>query len=244
MSLDSRDRFTNTVDDYDRYRPDYPDALYDWVAEVVPPPAVAVDLGAGTGISTRQLAERGWRAIGVEPNPAMRERAESHGGTYVEGQCDATGLESGSARLIFGAQAWHWFELGPTLAECRRVLDEGWCVAAWNLRLEVGLGAAYDGLLRHYSTDFKGVPKGPDTIANLRARAEVKAPEEGCFEHGQWLDRAGLIGRCFSSSYVRHGVVDPEGLRADLEALFEVHAVEGRVRLAYETRALRRTPGP
>jgi SAM-dependent methyltransferase len=88
--MDPRERFTATVDRYARHRPDYPEALLDWLAGLVSGRR-AVDLGAGTGILTRQLAARGWDVVGVEPNAAMRERAAAAGGTYVDGSAEATG---------------------------------------------------------------------------------------------------------------------------------------------------------
>ena len=66
-------RFSATADVYDRYRPDYPAAVFDWIvaAAQLQPAARVVDLGCGTGISARQLASRGYRVTGVDPNARM-----------------------------------------------------------------------------------------------------------------------------------------------------------------------------
>ena len=47
MSVDPRQRFTSTVEDYRRYRPDYPPALCDWIASEyrLGPSARVLDVG-------------------------------------------------------------------------------------------------------------------------------------------------------------------------------------------------------
>src|SRR5262245_1886611 len=124
-------RFTGLADVYARCRPDYPDEALDFLIRHcgLGAGAVVVDVGSGTGISSRQLARRGLRVIGVEPNDEMRSRAAAEpapeGGpapTYHEGRAEATGLPDGCADAVLAAQAFHWFEPDPTLAEFRRIL--------------------------------------------------------------------------------------------------------------------------
>ena len=53
------DRFSDRVGDYVKYRPSYPNAAINRVLEgFLPPQTIAADIGAGTGIFTRQLLER------------------------------------------------------------------------------------------------------------------------------------------------------------------------------------------
>src|SRR6185295_18805357 len=60
--IDPRDRFSGAADLYHRYRPSYPDTLLDWIERTTDlhPPARVADVGCGTGISSRLLAERGY----------------------------------------------------------------------------------------------------------------------------------------------------------------------------------------
>src|SRR5262249_22138093 len=102
------------------------------------PPAqlVAADVGAGTGISSRLLADRGVRVIAVEPNAAMRAAAEAHARVeWREGTAEATGLGTGSVGLVLCAQAFHWVRQEEALGEFARVLPRGGRIALmWNER--------------------------------------------------------------------------------------------------------------
>lgn len=240
--MDPRERFTDTVTDYDRWRPDYPSALVRWLRAQAPG-LRAVDLGSGTGIFSRQLAAEGFDVIGVEPNAAMRARAEALGGPrYVTGQAEDTELPSGSAELVVAAQAFHWFDLERALAEIDRILVPGGLAAAiWNVRVDEGFGAAYEALLCAWSSTYADVPTPERTLRRLRAvRSSTMS---ATFDHQQVLDRPGVLGRAASASYVVHGVADRAGFDAALRAAFDAHQVEGKVTLRYQTalRAWRRS---
>ena len=78
---DPKERFSSRVDDYVRYRPGYPAALFHWLGAqgCFGPGRVVVDVGSGTGILTRGLLQAGQgatRVVGIEPNAAMRDAAE------------------------------------------------------------------------------------------------------------------------------------------------------------------------
>ena len=89
--------------DYERYRPGYPPALFDLIADRLELPADAsvVDLGAGTGKVARATAARGWRTTAVEPGEPMlailRERAEAERLEIesVQATAERTGLPDG-----------------------------------------------------------------------------------------------------------------------------------------------------
>lgn len=123
---------------YDRYRPSPPPALLEILAVVlrVDRPRLVVDLGAGTGLSTRVWAERAEEVIGVEANARMVERARlatpAPNVGYVEAFAAETGLDEGSADVVTCAQAFHWMEPAPVLAEAARILRRGGVFAAYD----------------------------------------------------------------------------------------------------------------
>jgi SAM-dependent methyltransferase len=229
--LDPQRRFSRTVEHYRRHRPSYPEALVDWIAARVPAGAPVVDVGAGTGIFSRQLASRGLDVIGVEPNADMRAAAEREGGVrYMAGEASALGLPPKSAGLVIAAQAFHWFPLEPTLVEWRRVTrDDGWCGVVYNLRAPTPFGDAYQQLLDRIR-EYRVAPKGSEALRALEARLATFEPFE--VEHVQSLDRDAFIGRALSSSYVAHAA-DQDGVRAALAALFDRYAQDGQVSFKY-----------
>ena len=126
------------ADLYDAYRPAPPAAVLDIVSLLAQAerPRLVVDLGCGTGLSTRPWAERADDVVGVEANPAMIERAR--GATraanvrYVEAFASETGLHDDSADVVTCAQSFHWMEPGVLLAEAARILRTGGVFAAYD----------------------------------------------------------------------------------------------------------------
>ena len=77
-TVDSKERFSNRVADYVRYRPGYPPSVLDVLrAECgLAPESVIADVGSGTGILTKMFLDHGNFVYGVEPNAEMREAGE------------------------------------------------------------------------------------------------------------------------------------------------------------------------
>lgn len=57
--------FGTVADEYDNARPSYPAAVYESLGDL--DGLCSLDVGAGTGIATRQLLERGARVVAVDP---------------------------------------------------------------------------------------------------------------------------------------------------------------------------------
>src|SRR5437899_1526248 len=98
-------RFSGLADTYARYRPGYPPALFDLLVSRcgLGPGSLVVDVGSGTGISARALAQRGVPVVGVEPNADMRAAAEAAASDhlhYRDGRAEATGLPDACADLV------------------------------------------------------------------------------------------------------------------------------------------------
>lgn len=234
-------RFSATADDYRRYRPDYPSELFDWLLAQagVGAGARVLDLGCGTGISARQLAERGLSVVGLDPNGTMLARArEAAGGPrYIRGAAEHLPFRPHGFELATGAQCFHWFDLDRVLpALGRAVVPGGSAAAFWNVRRAEGLAGAYDELLLEHSREFAAVERGDTTLEVLR---ECVAPEsEAEFEHEQVMSLEAFLGRARSSSYVVHGVDDRPAFDRALTELFHAHERRGTVRLGYRVIAI------
>jgi ubiquinone/menaquinone biosynthesis C-methylase UbiE len=246
--VDSKLRFSATVDAYERYRPSYPDELITWLARLagIVPGDTVVDLGAGTGISSRLFAAGGFHVTGVEPNEAMRERAEARGADgagsvrYRRGEASATGLEPACTKLAIAAQAFHWFDVPATMAELRRILAPGGRAAAcWNDRATSPFLDAYEALLQKHSAEYRQMRSPSEAIARIRAAAGVEDVQEATFANHQRLDRESFVGRVYSSSYVVHGIDDRDAFDRELAAIFDAHVDGvGVVDFAYRTVAI------
>lgn len=246
--MDPRERFSQAAEDYAKYRPDYPDALVRACAAyagLIPGSAV-VDIGCGTGISTRRFAAHGYRVTGIEPNAAMLAKARATPAPgpgqvrYIDGDADHTGLPDSCAELITCAQALHWFELNDCVAEWRRILSpQGACAAFWNYRQDDGWQTEYEALLLRWSSEYgdvrKAVDGGQDNSAWVKNSSQCIDVQEHEFENSQCLDWPALLGRANSSSYVIHGVKDRPGFEAALQDLFGKRQQNGIVEFKYRT---------
>ncbi len=124
-------RFTGFAGHYDQCRPSPPAALAQLVALATgrPAPRLVVDLGSGTGLSTRYWADRAERVVGIEPTADMREQARAATAAphveYREGFSHRTGLPDHVADVVCCMQALHWMEPETTFAEASRILRPG-----------------------------------------------------------------------------------------------------------------------
>lgn len=237
--MDPAERFTATVEDYRRHRPDYPEALVDWMLDDagLTEGDVIVDVGCGTGISSRQLAGRGLRVIGVDPNPTMLAAARGQAGeggeaiTWVEGDGETLPIDDvidGPVAAIVGGQSFHWLDLDRALVRFRELLrPNGRIIPFWNLRdASKPLMASYELLLVRYSSDYARVGAEP-RAERLMLHPGLEQRRTHAVPHHQRFDREGFFGRVWSSSYVRHGVSDRASFDAALGELFDRWSEEG-----------------
>jgi SAM-dependent methyltransferase len=123
---------------YDSHRPSPPQALLDVLCleAQVERPRLVVDLGSGTGLSTRAWADRADEVVGVEATPEMRARADAarmaENVRFIQAFAEETGLPDGVADIVTASQSFHWMEHVSTLAEAARILRPGGVFAAYD----------------------------------------------------------------------------------------------------------------
>jgi SAM-dependent methyltransferase len=118
---------------YESARPSYPEEAIELVAEAsgLGPQATVVDLAAGTGKLTTLLARRFSHLTAVEPSAGMRASLQRSlpGLEPLAGSAESIPLADASADAVFVAEAFHWFDPEPAIAEISRVLTRGGTLA-------------------------------------------------------------------------------------------------------------------
>ncbi|MGZ4098389.1 MAG: class I SAM-dependent methyltransferase, partial [Bacteroidia bacterium] len=136
------ERFNNRVDNYIKYRPHYPAAVYDYLLEenVLFNSSLIADVGCGTGISSDLFLKRGNKVFGIEPNGNMLKAATEYLSVFpsfipIAANAENTTLPDQSIDVIICAQAFHWFNRQQAKAEFKRILKpQGNVVLMWNDR--------------------------------------------------------------------------------------------------------------
>ncbi|MBX9686993.1 MAG: class I SAM-dependent methyltransferase [Candidatus Obscuribacterales bacterium] len=243
-SLKASERFTNRAKLYALARPDYPEKAIDFICSHcnLVPGKKLLDLGAGTGISSRAFAARELNVTAVEPNAAMMDEALSHREfknriKYIKAAAENTALPDAEFDAVISAQAFHWFQPEPALQEMQRLLKAGaWAVLIWNERDES------DRFTKEYGEILRSLPNTASVEMN-RAKAGNSLLESSLFKNGsretfeneQILDLDKFLGRALSASYAP----DPDSPEAfefqeRLRALFERYKNENLVCIKYE----------
>ncbi|WP_433275258.1 class I SAM-dependent methyltransferase [Pseudonocardia xinjiangensis] len=147
-------------------RPDYHPAAVGAVARLLDlgdPLSLAVDVGCGTGMSTRALTAVAAQVVGLDVSASMlRAAAPAAGVGYLQAGAERLPLASCSAGLVVTAAAFHWFDQARALAEVARVLRPGGGFAVYSDFFSGRLGGAdalTDWLAGTYRPRYPGPPR-------------------------------------------------------------------------------------
>lgn len=223
--------FDAWADDYERYRPGYPVALFDLIADTLElsDEADVVDLGAGTGKVARAVAARGWRTTAVDPGEPMlavlRRRAADEGlaVTVVRATAEATGLPPAAFDAALAGEAWHWFDTTVALAEMARIVRPGGGIAFfWNVGDERSSLVAAEGRLNaEYGIDGSDVRHTgplPATRDAVRAADAFEEPQFVQVPHTVAMTGLEYAGLAKTKSHLRTAPVE---LQARYELAFD-----------------------
>ena len=233
-----KSRFTSRAEDYAKYRPSYSDAVIDCILTGIDSNrAIAADVGAGTGISSRLLAQRGIEVLAIEPNAAMREVAQPHPLVkFIDRSAEDTKLADARLDLITCFQSFHWFNPEPTLKEFARILKpQGRLAAVWHNRDRSDeFTDRYSYLTKKASSNNSELRYG--TERSLRDTPWFNPVRHLVFPYRQALSSKALIGRAMSTSYIPQEGKIYERFVRDLADLHQKYCDrQGLVYLQYKT---------
>ncbi len=207
--------FDEQAEAYDRFRPTYPEAVIDELLGPVPAGLDVLDVGCGTGIASRQIAQRGAKVLGVELAPRMAEIARGHGVEVESAAFEGWEAAGRTFDRVTSAQAWHWLDLPIATTKAASVLrPRGTLGLIWNAGcqpddLADALEEVYASivppgshrLFRGYAadrlSDFKtGLDSEIDAISaepNFGVPKEEWFPWTRTYERDEWLSQ--LVSR-------------------------------------------------
>jgi SAM-dependent methyltransferase len=122
VEVELRLSFGAVASTYHRVRPPYSRAVLDRAQQALAldGDARVLDLAAGTGRLTHELALRFADVVAVEPDDDMRALIAD--GTALAGSAEAIPVDDASFDAAFVGEAFHWFDARTAIAELARVL--------------------------------------------------------------------------------------------------------------------------
>lgn len=151
-----KDYFSKQSVDYAQFRPTYPAALFECLAELTPDKGIAWDCATGTGQAACELARHYRQVFATDASAAQINQAKAVANVkYRVCTAEDSGLESASVDVVVVAQALHWFNLEAFYREVERVLKPGGCLAVLSYA-KLTLSPQIDTLIEKLYTDVLG----------------------------------------------------------------------------------------
>jgi SAM-dependent methyltransferase len=235
--------FGDDAEQYDRVRPSYPRALIDHL--MTERPTTVLDVGCGTGITSRLLEARGCDVVGLEPDARMASVARRHGTAVESGTFEDWDAGSRRFDLLMAGQAWHWVDPHVGASKAAEVLHPGGRIGLfWNQsnptpEINEALRRAYlrcaPELAKHSVLLGQRDRSLYAAIADaVRATSRFEMVSMHWFDHEAtyptetWLE--------LSATHSDHRTLPPDQLAELLAALrTEIDQCGGRVPVRYET---------
>src|SRR5215468_10618516 len=115
-----KDHFSKQAAGYAKFRPRYPQELFDFLGSIAPSRQLAWDCATGNGQAAVGLASALAQIIGTDASEKQIANAQSYERVeYRVAPAENSGIESETIDLIMVAQALHWFDRDRFYTEAR-----------------------------------------------------------------------------------------------------------------------------
>jgi ubiquinone/menaquinone biosynthesis C-methylase UbiE len=151
-----KDYFSGQAEGYARFRPQYPDALYQFILSKSKENDLAWDCGTGNGQTARELVKYFKQVYASDISEKQIEQAyQSNHIRYAIEPAEKTSLLNGTVNLVTVSQALHWFDVDEFYAEVKRVCKPNGLLTAWTYQL-LQVDPQIDERVTHFYTDILG----------------------------------------------------------------------------------------
>jgi trans-aconitate methyltransferase len=234
-------RFGQAADAYQTFRPDYPAEIFHRILAWIPAECrnCAIDLGAGTGKATREMARSFREVIAVEPDSLMAEKLceEAPRATICQITAEEYEREQSSADLINFAQSLHWMDVPRVLEKSIGWLRTSGIVAVYGF----GLPEAVEPLREVVRLEIR---EHWNTLRDERLRRKhfpqclvyeqsgIRVVEDVELSHSCKLTPVEFVGFWRSTSYggaYARTLANPETYWKDLESRFRMAWKEDKI---------------
>ena len=142
-----KDNFSRQADIYAKYRPSYPQELFNFILNHVKNKRVAWDCGTGNGQAAKELARYFEKVFATDISQKQIDKAHHAANIFYSVQlAEQTNFSDNTFDLITVSQALHWFKLDKFYAEVKRVARPGAWIAVWMYNLP-SISPEIDGFL-------------------------------------------------------------------------------------------------
>lgn len=150
------DNFSERAKAYSKFRPVYPENLYNFVYSHVENFDSAWDCGTGNGQVAVELSKKFNKVFATDISDAQLAEAPAKPNIlYNNVRAEKTDFPDNSFDLITVAQAYHWFDQRAFLTEAKRVVKPSGILAVWGYNL-LKISPEIDDMIRHFHDDTVG----------------------------------------------------------------------------------------
>jgi SAM-dependent methyltransferase len=229
-------KFGHAADEFQRYRPDYPAALYERIFAEIPENRRerAMDLGAGTGIVTAQLVTCFREVISVEPDAGMASKIAARFPQVAIRNVTAEDCVQPpeTVDLVTIANALHWMDAGRVLSNARGWLRPQAVLAVFDRPLPKANAAVDAVTLAELRGPWKPhcdprLKRAPVWEGQVRAAPGFRIVEGRKFSNVVAVTPEEYVGFWRSTSYgsaYARTLAEPESYWKDLESRFDAAA--------------------